>query len=104
MLRPILAGAMLVGLAASAPAAAADEAPLAALACGGCHGVGSTGQGPIPGIAGRPADQIIAAMNAFRSNERPGTIMGRIARGYSEAETAAIATWLAAQPREAATR
>jgi sulfide dehydrogenase cytochrome subunit len=36
-------------------------------------------------------------MIAFRSNERPGTIMGRIARGYSEAEIAAIAEFIAGQ-------
>jgi sulfide dehydrogenase cytochrome subunit len=30
-------------------------------------------------------------MAAFRANERPGTIMGRIARGYTDAEIAAMA-------------
>lgn len=75
----------------------ANEPPLAALACGGCHGVGSRGAEPIAGIAGRPADQIVAALVAFRANDRPNTIMGRIARGYTDAEIAAIAAWLSAQ-------
>jgi sulfide dehydrogenase cytochrome subunit len=30
-------------------------------------------------------------MAAFRANERPASIMGRVARGYTEAEIAAIA-------------
>jgi sulfide dehydrogenase cytochrome subunit len=45
-------------------------------------------------IAGRDRAELTALLAAFRSNERPGTIMGRIARGYSEAELAAIADHL----------
>ena len=36
-------------------------------------------------------------MQAFRSGERPSTVMGRIAKGFSEDEIQAIAVWLAAQ-------
>jgi cytochrome c553 len=36
-------------------------------------------------------------MQAFRSGERASTVMGRIAKGFSEDETQAIALWLAAQ-------
>jgi len=77
--------------------AQANEPPLAALSCGGCHGVGSRGAEPVAAIAGRPAEQIVASLNGFRSNDTPSTIMGRIARGYTDAEIAAIAAWLAAQ-------
>lgn len=90
---------LLASLAVTLPglAAASDApAPLAAEACAGCHGVGSLGAGDIVALAGRPKEEIAAAMAAFRSGERQGTIMGRIARGYSEAEIAAIATALAA--------
>lgn len=38
-------------------------------------------------------------MLAFRANERPATIMGRIARGYTDAEIAALAAQFAPQPR-----
>jgi cytochrome c553 len=96
MRRPILAGAAVMALAAFATGArAAEPVPLAAQGCVGCHGVRGTGSGAIPGIAGRPAIEIAATMNAFRANERAGTIMGRIARGYSEAEIAAIAAYYA---------
>ncbi len=89
----ILVAALLVAPLAHAQA----PAPLAAQSCAGCHGVGARGQGPIAPLAGRPAPEIVAAMTAFRSGERQGTIMGRIARGYSEAEIAAIAANLAAE-------
>ena len=35
-------------------------------------------------------------MAAFRANERQGTIMNRIARGYTDAEIAAMASHFAA--------
>ncbi|MCU0983678.1 MAG: sulfide dehydrogenase [Acetobacteraceae bacterium] len=86
----------LASLSIASPALAEAPAPLAAQACGGCHGVGSRGAGDIVALAGRPKEEIVAAMAAFRSGERQGTIMGRIARGYSEAEIAAIAASLSA--------
>ena len=36
-------------------------------------------------------------MQAFRSGERPSTVMGRIAKGFPKDEIQAIAVWLAAQ-------
>ena len=52
---------------------------------------------PVPRILGRQPAEIIAAMQAFRSGERTSTVMGRIAKGFSEDEIRAIAVWLAAQ-------
>jgi cytochrome subunit of sulfide dehydrogenase len=37
-------------------------------------------------------------MQAFRSGERPSTVMARIAKGFSDEEIRAIAAWVAAQP------
>jgi sulfide dehydrogenase cytochrome subunit len=77
----------------------AGPAPLAAQGCLGCHGPDGAGQVPIAGIAGRQAAELEALMKAFRANERPGTIMGRIARGYTDAEIAAVAAHFATLPR-----
>lgn len=74
-----------------APGGARAQAPLAAEGCYGCHGPGGTGAGGIPALAGRDAAELRALMAAFRANERPATIMGRVARGYTEAEVAAMA-------------
>ncbi len=91
--------AMLAGLALILlPAGVRAQALLAAQGCLGCHGLGGTGSAPVPGIAGRPAADLSAAMVAFRANERPGTIMGRIARGYTDAEIAALAAHFASLP------
>ncbi|MBP0466625.1 c-type cytochrome [Roseomonas sp. PWR1] len=87
----ILPAALLALAATIAPAAAQGPAPLAAEGCIGCHGPDGRGvAGGIP-IAGRDRAELVAIMTAFRANERPGTIMGRIARGYTDAEIAAVA-------------
>ena len=37
------------------------------------------------------------AMQDFRSGQRAGTVMDRIAKGFTDEEIAAIAAWYAAQ-------
>lgn len=89
--------AVLLGWPNPAPA----QAPLAAQSCLGCHGAVG---GPILALAGRPAAEIMAAMTAFRANQRAGTIMGRIARGFTDAEIAAVAADFSTQPPGSAAR
>jgi cytochrome subunit of sulfide dehydrogenase len=84
------------GSALAQGAAAPGPAPLAAQGCIGCHGPNGGGGGPVPALAGRPAGEIAQAMRAFGANERQGTIMGRVARGYTDAEIAAVAAHFAA--------
>jgi cytochrome subunit of sulfide dehydrogenase len=93
---PLLGGAFLAW-AAILPAQA--QAPLAAQGCLGCHGPQGAGIGSVPGLAGRDQAELVAQMRAFRANERPGTIMGRIARGYTDAEIIATAAYFAQKPR-----
>ena len=78
-------------------AAAAEKPPAGASSCSGCHPASTKVDTPVPRILGRQPAEIIAAMQAFRSDERPSTVMGRIAKGFSEDEIRAIAVWLAAQ-------
>jgi cytochrome subunit of sulfide dehydrogenase len=78
-------------------AAAAAEPPPGAASCSGCHPASNHLDSPIPAIHGRSPQEIVAAMQAFRSGERPSTVMGRIAKGFSDDEIRAVAAWLAAQ-------
>lgn len=87
--------ALAAALFAPAAALAQAPAPLAAEGCYGCHGPSGAGMGAVPGLAGRDAAELTALMAAFRANERPATIMGRVARGYTEAEIAAISAHFA---------
>lgn len=74
------------------PAAAQSAAPAGASSCSGCHDakVANT----LPPLKGRPTAELVTAMQEFRSGKREATVMGRIAKGFSEEETQAIATWL----------
>jgi cytochrome c553 len=91
-----LAGAL---AAATGPAAAAD-APPGASSCTGCHAARPLQDSSIPRIAGRKAADIVEFMNNYRSGAWPSSVMGRIARGFDEQQTAAIAAWFAAQPQQ----
>ena len=78
---------------ASASAAYAADAPPGAASCSGCHAASPNVQTPVPPLNGRQAADIVSQMAAFKSGERKGTIMDRIAKGFSEEETRAIAAW-----------
>ncbi len=77
-------------------AAAGPEAPPGVASCTGCHAPGGA-VAALPGIHGRPAEEIAGIMREYREDARPATLMNRIAKGFSEEETRAIAAWLAAR-------
>jgi cytochrome c553 len=86
----------LFALASTAVAAPALPPPGAA-SCSGCHAVDPKIEPRVPRIAGRPAAEIVAAMEAFRSGQKPATVMDRIAKGFTDAEIHTIAEWLSQQ-------
>jgi sulfide dehydrogenase cytochrome subunit len=79
-------------LALTAPAVAQERGTLLAGACQGCHGAAGAGSDGIPAIAGTHGRaEFTEILRAFRDGRREATVMGRIARGYGEAEIAALA-------------
>lgn len=88
------AGAL--ALATAAPAA--PSAAMLANACAGCHGTLGASAGPsMPSLAGQSRLAIVEAMKGFKSGERPATVMGRLAKGYSDADIDAMADFFARQ-------
>ena len=93
----------IVAIAATCPAHAQDAATLAARGlvanCANCHGTdGRTAPGaPMRSLAGMPREELLAQMKAFRDGTRPSTIMGQLSKGFSDAQLAQMAAWLAAQ-------
>jgi cytochrome c553 len=89
--------AVIIGLVTAAPITAAGaedlRTPLIAQGCAGCHGQKGAGMGRTPSIAGYHRDDFLLVWREFRSGERPSTVMGRIARGYTEDEVAALADY-----------
>ena len=64
--------------------------------CAGCHGTNGASQGPAsPTIAGLSEEYFVEVMTEFASGDVPSTIMGRIAKGYSEEEINQLAKFYA---------
>jgi sulfide dehydrogenase cytochrome subunit len=80
----------------SPPLLAASDPPPGAASCSGCHSVGATASS-ISRLYGRDAGDIVKAMAGFRDGSLPATVMNRIAKGFTDDESRAIAAWLAAQ-------
>jgi sulfide dehydrogenase cytochrome subunit len=51
----------------------------------------------MPSLAGQSKEAIEVAMKKFKSGERSGSIMGRLAKGYSDAEVTAMAEFFSKQ-------
>jgi cytochrome c553 len=77
--------------------AAGLEAPAGASSCSGCHATSRSVDTPVPRLIGRDAAELATAMQAFKSGQRPATVMDRIAKGFSEEEIRAICAWYATQ-------
>lgn len=87
-----------LGLVAAGAGAGQPDASMLAYTCAGCHGTHGSSWGPAtPTIAGMSEDHFIESMRAFREQERPATIMDRIARGYTEEEVRLMAAFFADQ-------
>lgn len=74
----------------------AQDAPPGATSCSGCHSPGNRAGSALPVIHGRDAADLVGMLEAFRSGERPATLMNRIVKGFSPEEVRAIAAWLSA--------
>ena len=79
------------------PALAAEDGQrglVLSLSCASCHGTMGKSPGAIPSLFGRSEKFLAAQLVEFKNGSRKGTVMNRIARGYSEPELEAIAKYL----------
>ncbi len=91
----LLAGLLTVpALASAAPIQTRGAAW--AQACAACHGPDGQSQGAIPALDTLSPEDFRTAMQAFRTEERQGTVMNQIAKGLSEADIEAVTTHFAA--------
>lgn len=86
-----------IACASATAALAIDVAPPGAAACSGCHPASRAVEVPFTRLSGRNPAEIVTAVQEFRSGQRPGTVMDRIAKGFTDDEIKAIAAWYAAQ-------
>jgi sulfide dehydrogenase cytochrome subunit len=100
-----IAGAVALCVSSALPAADAPELMSGASArmlsetCAGCHGTDGQSVGPAsPTIGGMNAEYFVEIMQGFRSGEIYSTIMGRLAKGYTDEEIALMAGFFAGRP------
>jgi cytochrome subunit of sulfide dehydrogenase len=74
--------------------------PPGASSCSGCHPASQSVDTPAGRLIGRNPSDIITAVQAFRSGQRPATVMDRISKGFTDDEMKAIADWYGAQKNQ----
>lgn len=92
--RTLAAGAAVLMIAlAHVPQAAAEvtRGKLLTTSCFACHSIDGTGN--MPNLVGYPRDLMISQMKAFKDGSRPGTIMNRLAKGYTDEEIVLMADY-----------
>jgi len=105
-LKKTIASAAIIGLFSPMIVNAADIASAydvhirsLAASCAACHGTqgnavsGNKGADSIPALAGVQKAEITAKLTAFKSGERPATVMQRHAKGLTSDEITALAEY-----------
>lgn len=95
-----LAGALLV-VSGWAQAEAPDglRGRSLAAACAACHGTNGRAQPGYASLAGVSQAVLLKKLLDFKSGARPGTLMPQIAKGYSDAQLAALAAYFSVQKK-----
>jgi sulfide dehydrogenase cytochrome subunit len=96
-MKKILYCAVIAGSILAIPIASAAGASGQAIGftCAGCHGTDGESEGIVPSLKGEEEKELRSMLMDFKSGKEKGTIMGRIAKGYSDEEIAAVAKYFA---------
>ena len=85
----------------AAPVLATAQAPQPArdlaAACANCHGTDGASVQGMPWLAGQSRSYIVERLREFKMGKRPATIMHQIAKGYTDEQIEALATYFSAQ-------
>lgn len=96
----VLTSGMLLSGAATAGGASADAI---SYTCAGCHGFNGNSTGPAtPTIAGASQEYITETMKGYKDGSIASTVMGRIAKGYSDEQFDQMGEFFAKQKPVAA--
>ena len=99
--RVLMMGVALAGMVAVGAASAEPSGEMLAQTCAGCHGTQGRLQhaSAFMPLAGMSEASFVKAMQDFQSGARPNTLMGPIAKGFSEADIRSMASYFAKQPK-----
>jgi len=97
----VVIGTAIVAAVAGAAHAQTPDPNLArnlAAGCANCHGTNGVSVGGTPSLAGQSRQDLVAKMKAYKAGTRPSTIMGQLAKGYTDEQIELMSGWFAAQP------
>jgi cytochrome subunit of sulfide dehydrogenase len=99
-IQSVLAGATLVALSSLAHAQV-DPAHVRswAASCAACHGTDGRAQPGMESLAGANKDDMVKKMLDFKAGRKPATLMHQLAKGYSDEQIVAIASYFASQKK-----
>ncbi|ALG69293.2 c-type cytochrome [Beggiatoa leptomitoformis] len=63
--------------------------------CNVCHGEEGLSQGSVPSLKAKPIAYLEQVLLAFKADKQVGTIMNRVAKGFTDEELTAIAHYYA---------
>jgi len=97
MIRVLLSLAATLALTIGSAQAAGDAAAgkLKAAGCAGCHGANGQGVPPNPALAGKSEDQLIQALQEYKSGKRTNAVMKALAAPLSDQDMANLAAYYA---------
>ncbi len=92
--RVLIGTALALGLGTGQALAETATGTMLSDTCAGCHGTYGNSQGPaIPSIAAMAPVIFVETMQGYRDDSIYSTVMGRIARGYSDEEIEKMAEY-----------
>jgi sulfide dehydrogenase cytochrome subunit len=106
MKKSLVSLALVAGCTLSGAAVAVPPTPeMISYACAGCHGTNGASAGmTMPSLASQSKASIVDAMKKFKSGDRPATVMGRLAKGYTDADFDAMGNFFSKQKFHATTQ
>ncbi len=99
--RILVMGIALAGVMSASAVFAEPSGEMLAQTCAGCHGTQGrlTGASAFMPLAGMKEATFVKTMKDFASGARPNTLMGPIAKGFTESEFQSMAAYFVKQPK-----
>jgi cytochrome c553 len=95
MKRVLSLGILLVSIGAAQAAGDPAAGKIKAAGCAACHGTNGQGAPPNPALAGRSEDQLLQAMQDYKSGKRANAVMKGMTAGLSDKDMANLAAYYA---------
>lgn len=67
-----------------------------AASCAGCHGTTGQAQEGMESLAGASREELQRKLLDFKNGKKPATVMHQLAKGYTDAELVALASYFSA--------